>query len=73
MKWRYYALAGGVEESQFCLFSVVLPVMCISSISPRFYFRRHAFCFLPLATILEFCVIGFFKLGSPELFAKGLP
>jgi hypothetical protein len=29
------------------------PVSCISSISPRFYFRRHAFCFLPLAAILE--------------------
>jgi hypothetical protein len=24
-----------------------------SSVSPRFYFRKHAFCFLPLATILE--------------------
>jgi hypothetical protein len=44
---------GGVEESKFCLFSVVFPVRCISSISPRFYFRRHAFCFLPLAAILE--------------------
>jgi hypothetical protein len=32
---------------------VVFPVMCISSISPRFYFRKHAFCFLPLAVILE--------------------
>jgi hypothetical protein len=54
MKWRCYAQAGGVEESTFCLFSVVFPVRCISSISPRFYFRRHTFCFLPLATILEF-------------------
>jgi hypothetical protein len=42
-----------VEESKFCLFSVVFPVRCISSISPRFYFRRHAFCFLPLVAILE--------------------
>jgi hypothetical protein len=42
-----------VEESKFCLFSVVFPVRCISSISPRFYFRRHALCFLPLAAILE--------------------
>jgi hypothetical protein len=25
----------------------------ISSVTPRFYFRKHAFCFLPLATILE--------------------
>jgi hypothetical protein len=53
MKWRCYAQAGGVEESKFCLFLVVFPVRCISSVSPRFYFRRHAFCFLPLATILE--------------------
>jgi long-subunit acyl-CoA synthetase (AMP-forming) len=44
-----------VEASKFCLFSVVLPAMCVSSISPRFHYRRHAFCFLPLATILEFC------------------
>jgi hypothetical protein len=41
---------GGVK---FCLFSVVFPVMCISNVSPRFYFRKHAFCFLPLAAILE--------------------
>jgi hypothetical protein len=54
MKWRCSAQAGGVEGSKFCLFCVVFPVMCISSISPRFYFRRHAFCFLPLASILEF-------------------
>jgi hypothetical protein len=37
----------------FCLFSVVFPVRCISSVSPRFYFRKHAFCFLPLAIILD--------------------
>jgi hypothetical protein len=54
MKWRCSVQAGGVDESKFCLFSVVLPVRSISSISPRFYFKRHAFCFLPLATILEF-------------------
>jgi hypothetical protein len=53
MKWRCYVQAGGVEESKFCLFLVVFPVRCVSSISPRFYFRRHAFCFLPLAAILE--------------------
>jgi hypothetical protein len=29
------------------------PVRCISSISPRFYFKWHAFCFHPLAAILE--------------------
>jgi hypothetical protein len=42
-----------VEGSKFCLFSVVLPARCVSSISPRFHYRRHAVCFLPLATILE--------------------
>jgi hypothetical protein len=36
VKWRCYAQAGGVEESQFCLFSVVFPVICISSVSPDF-------------------------------------
>jgi hypothetical protein len=52
MMWRCYEEAGGMEESKFCLFLVVFPVRCISSTSPRFYFRRHAFCFFPLATIL---------------------
>jgi hypothetical protein len=42
-----------VEELDFCLFLLVFPTRCISSISPRFYFRKHAFCFLPLVTILE--------------------
>jgi hypothetical protein len=37
----------------FCLFLVVIPVRCISSVSPRFYFRKQAFCFLPFVTILE--------------------
>jgi hypothetical protein len=53
VKWGCYAWAGGVEESKFCLFSVVFPVRCISSVSPRFYFRKHTFCFLPVAAILE--------------------
>jgi hypothetical protein len=53
VKWGCYAWAGGVEESKFCLFLVIFPVRCISSVSPRFYFRKHAFCFLPLAAILE--------------------
>jgi hypothetical protein len=42
-----------VEGSKFCLFFVTLTARCVSSISPRFHFRRHAFCFLPLAAILE--------------------
>jgi hypothetical protein len=53
VKWRCSVQAGGVEGSKFCLFLVIFPVRCISSVSPRFYFRRHAFCFLPLAAILE--------------------
>jgi hypothetical protein len=47
------ALARGMEGSKFCLFSVALSARCVSSISPRFQFRRHSFCFLPLAAILE--------------------
>jgi hypothetical protein len=53
VKWRCSVPAGGVEGSKFCLFSVVLPARCVSSVSPRFHYRRHVFCFLPLATILE--------------------
>jgi hypothetical protein len=53
MKWGCYAWAGGVEVSEFCLFSVVFPAKCVSSISPGVYFRKYAFCFLPLAAILE--------------------
>jgi hypothetical protein len=53
MKWGCSVQAGDVEGSKFCLFSVALPARCVSSISPRFHFRRHAFCFIPLATILE--------------------
>jgi hypothetical protein len=33
---------------------MVFPVKCISSVSPRFYFRKQAFCFLHLVAILEF-------------------
>jgi hypothetical protein len=31
-----------------------MPATCVSCISPRFHYRRLAFCFLPLAAILEF-------------------
>jgi hypothetical protein len=34
MKWRFSVPAGGVEGSKFCLFSVILPEKCVSSISP---------------------------------------
>jgi hypothetical protein len=53
VKCRCCVPAGGVEGSKFRPFSVVLPASCVSSVSPRFHYRRHAFCFLPLATILE--------------------
>jgi hypothetical protein len=54
VKWRFSALAGGVEGSKLCLFSVIMPAECVSGVSPRFHYRRLAFCFLPLAAILEF-------------------
>jgi hypothetical protein len=54
-------LAGGVEGSKFCLFSVIMPANCVSSISPRFHYRRLAFCFLPLAAILESLHTCFFS------------
>jgi hypothetical protein len=50
-----------VEGSKFCLFSVVLPARCVSSISPRFHYRRHSFCFLPLAAILESLDLCYFN------------
>jgi hypothetical protein len=53
MEWRFSALAGGVEGSKLCLFSVIMPAKCVSSVSPRFHYRRLTFCFLPLAAILE--------------------
>jgi hypothetical protein len=51
--WRF----GGVKVF---LFSVFFPVRYVSSVSPRFFFMRHAFCFLPLATILESRPRGYF-------------
>jgi hypothetical protein len=41
---------------------VVLSVRCISSVSPRFCFRRHTFCFLPLAAILDSHVFFYIKI-----------
>jgi hypothetical protein len=54
MKWRFSAPAGGVDGSKLCLFSVIMPAKCVSSVSPRFHYRQLAFCFLPLAAI--FCL-----------------
>jgi hypothetical protein len=59
VKWRFSALAGGVEGSKLCLFSVIMPAKCVSSISPRFHCRRLAFCFLPVAAILESSLYSF--------------
>jgi hypothetical protein len=53
VKWRFSAPAGGVEESKLCLFSVIMPAKCVSSVCPRFHYRRVAFYFLPLAAILK--------------------
>jgi hypothetical protein len=53
VKWRFSALAGGVEGSKLFLFSVIMPAKCVSSVSPRFHYRRLTFCFLLLASILE--------------------
>jgi hypothetical protein len=49
--WGYYDWAGGVEVLEFCLFLVVFPARYIFSASPRVYFKKHAFCFLPLVSI----------------------
>jgi hypothetical protein len=38
---------------------VIMPAKCVSSVSPRFHYRRLAFCFLPLAAILEFLDLYF--------------
>jgi hypothetical protein len=64
VRWRFSAPAGGVEGSKFCLFSVIMPAKCVSSVSPRFHYRRLAFCFLPLAAILESSTIIFKKIYS---------
>jgi hypothetical protein len=53
VNWRCSTPAGVVEGSKFCVFSVVLPARCVFSVSPRFHYRRHDFCLLPLAAILE--------------------
>jgi hypothetical protein len=43
VKCTHSAQAGGVEGSKFCLFSVILIARCVSSVTPRFHYRRHAF------------------------------
>jgi hypothetical protein len=63
MKWRFSALAVDVEKSKLCLFSVIMPAKCVSSVSPRFHYRRLAFCFLHLAAILESQFFFFLLLG----------
>jgi hypothetical protein len=53
MEWGCYAWAWGVVVLEFYLFLEVFLARCISSFSPRFYFRKHAFCLLSLVIILE--------------------
>jgi hypothetical protein len=36
VKWRFSVPARGVEGSKFCLFSVILPAKCVSSVSQDF-------------------------------------
>jgi hypothetical protein len=72
VKWRWYVWGGDVEELKFCLFSVVFPVRCISSVSPRFYIRRHSFCFLPLAAILESLLHRQFKKNIQTIYSSYL-
>jgi hypothetical protein len=72
VKWRFSVLAGDVEESKLCLFSVIMPAKCVSSISPRFHYRRLAFCFLPLAAILEFSSIHYILEGLRQAKIKPL-
>jgi hypothetical protein len=69
VNWRFSVPAEGVEGSKLCLFSVIRPAKCVSGISTRFHYRRVAFCFLPLAAILEFSM-GCFLIGPLELFAQ---
>jgi hypothetical protein len=44
VKWRFSAPAGDEEGSKLCLFSVIMPAKCVSSVFPRFQYRRVAFC-----------------------------
>jgi hypothetical protein len=71
VEWRFSAPAGDVEESKLCLFSVIMPAKCVSSISPRFHYRRVSFCFLPLAAILEFLEVRFLKKGLENILLPG--
>jgi hypothetical protein len=40
VRWGFSAPAGDVEGSKLCLFSVIMPAKCVSSVSPRFHYRR---------------------------------
>jgi hypothetical protein len=70
VKWRFSVQAGGVEGSKLCLFSVIMPAKCVSSVSPRFHYRRVTFCFLPLAAILESLIIFFKYSFSIDFFVE---
>jgi hypothetical protein len=68
VEWGCYAWAWCVEVLEFCLFLVVFLARYIFSVSPKFYFRLHTFCFLLLVAILE-SVLGIFKILSHKLFS----
>jgi hypothetical protein len=75
VKWRFSAPSGGVEGSKLCLFSVIMPAKCVSSVSsvsPRIHYRRFAFCFLPLATILESPRISLLSLNTLKKILRDL-
>jgi hypothetical protein len=56
--WR----CGGVKVIPFLSdYAYKVCLQCLSSVSPRFHYRRVTFCFLPLATILESPQLLIFK------------
>jgi hypothetical protein len=68
--WGFYAQAGGVEVSEFCLLLVVFSCQVYLQHLSKSYFRKHAFCILPVVAILEsplflhICNVFFFLYSS---------
>jgi hypothetical protein len=52
LKWRFSAWLEMWRGQSFASSRRFL-LQSVSSVSPRFHYRRLAFCFLPLAAILE--------------------
>jgi hypothetical protein len=72
VKWRFSEPVAVVEGSKLCLFSVIMPTKCVSSVSLRFHYRRLAFCFLPLAAILESPESHFFNYSNPRFLLQAV-